>query len=392
MEKYLENNDDFKALKDFLLDIECLDPLNEWTNKFNMFDILKIGRTEIRHSNMLAWLMDPRENHGFGEGVIKGFIQYYVSAFSNDEDVFSTLLMDFGEFVIYREWKNIDLLAVSEKDKYVLCIENKVGSKEHSNQLARYRKIVEDAYPGYKKNYIFLSPDGMEASDPENWCTMSYQEVLDIITNEKKRVRLLPDAELLINNYIETIRRDVVGDERLAQICADIYKKHQKALDLIFDNKPDKTSELTAIFVNWAKEKTAAGELQLCADSCAKTYTRFLTSGMTNIMPDSEDADSGWNTKNHYFYELTNNGEKYYIAMYFSSKNMTDEQRDIAEKVNSIYPSRTQKKNWQWRMHFKSKVHNVPEELDEDKIYKKLDDMLQEAKAFEAELVNKLSI
>ena len=31
--------DDAKALQDFLLDIKCLEPLSEWTRRFNMFDM-----------------------------------------------------------------------------------------------------------------------------------------------------------------------------------------------------------------------------------------------------------------------------------------------------------------------------------------------------------------
>lgn len=71
--------DEVQALKDFLLDIECLDPLAEWTSNFNLFDILKITRTEIRHSNMLSWLLNPNENHGLGDNILKGFVQYVVT-------------------------------------------------------------------------------------------------------------------------------------------------------------------------------------------------------------------------------------------------------------------------------------------------------------------------
>ncbi len=76
--------DDISALKGFLLDIECLDPLAEWTSKFNLFDILKISRVEIRHSNMLSWLLNPNDNHGLGDSVLRGFIQYVITSFSND--------------------------------------------------------------------------------------------------------------------------------------------------------------------------------------------------------------------------------------------------------------------------------------------------------------------
>ena len=43
-----------EALKKFLLDIDCLNELLPWAGKFNLFDVLRISRTEIRHSNMLA--------------------------------------------------------------------------------------------------------------------------------------------------------------------------------------------------------------------------------------------------------------------------------------------------------------------------------------------------
>lgn len=105
--------DGAKALKDFLLDIECLDSLSEWTSKFNLFDILKITRAEIRHSNMLAWLLSPNENHGLSDSVIRGFIHHVVTSFSEEAEVFDTLLMDCHDFVIQREWHNIDVLAVS---------------------------------------------------------------------------------------------------------------------------------------------------------------------------------------------------------------------------------------------------------------------------------------
>lgn len=58
---------DEEALQNFLLDIDCLDELNIWTEKFNLFDILNCSRAEIRHSNMLAWLFDANENHGVGD-------------------------------------------------------------------------------------------------------------------------------------------------------------------------------------------------------------------------------------------------------------------------------------------------------------------------------------
>lgn len=386
-ESYVEEQDGAKALKEFLLDIECLDPLAEWTSKFNLFDILKITRTEIRHSNMLSWLLSPSENHGLGDSILRGFIQYVATTFPEDMDVFDTLLMDCYDFNIQREWHNIDILAVSSNEKFVFCIENKIYSGEHDNQLNRYRKIIEDTYPDYNKMYVYLSPEGVEASEPDYWCSMSYQDVLDIIENARMKVKLLPDVDLLINNYVEAVRRDIVGDERLVQICAEIYAKHKKALDLIFENRPDRALEVANILKAWAIKKTEDGEIEVVLDKCSKTYVSFKTKTMSEILPDSEEANSGWNTKNHYFYEIRNNeGKGFLVYLTLSSRNLTDEQREICDKINEYFPARQQKANWQWRTPFSTKQVKIDEELSEDKIFEQLDKRLEEIKAFEVKL------
>ena len=197
-------------------------------DKFNLFDVLGIARMEIRHSNILGWLLDPNENHGLGDAVIRGFLSHVATASGGGVDVFDVLLLDCHDFTVRREWRNIDILAVSASEKYAICIENKIGTGERDNQLNRYRGIIKTQYPAYRHAFVYLSPDGSEPSDPEHWCAMSYRDVLDVIEAAKAKTRLLPDIELLVDNYIETIRRDVVGDERLEQICAEIYSKHRR--------------------------------------------------------------------------------------------------------------------------------------------------------------------
>lgn len=389
----IDSISDEEALKNFLLDIDCLDQLDEWAGKFNMFDILKITRAEIRHSNLLAWLLTPYENHGLNDSIIKGFVKFAITSLeSKGNELFDTLLMDFGSFNILREWHNIDLLAISDKEKYIVCIENKIDTGEHDNQLERYQKIISDSYPDYRKTYIYLSPTGVESSIPDTWISMSYTEAIRIIENSCKKTKLLPEAEMLINNYIEAVRRDIVGDERLAKICSEIYSKHRRALDLIFENKPDRASDVAEYFRNWGIQKTKEGEIEIVLDKCSKTYTRFKTPAMSAILPNAEESLSGWNTKNHYFYEIINNsGTDFYIQISFSSKNIPDDLRAICDEINKYYPSRQQKANWQWRLPFKTKTSKIDFETTEEKIHELLNKKLEEIKAFEVALSAKMN-
>ena len=106
-----------EALKKFLLDIDCLNELLPWAGKFNLFDVLRISRTEIRHSNMLAWILNANENHGMGDAYVKALVQKLVANDSAGRyDVFQLALMDFYSFTVQREWSNIDILLTSSEN------------------------------------------------------------------------------------------------------------------------------------------------------------------------------------------------------------------------------------------------------------------------------------
>jgi hypothetical protein len=389
------NLSDEDALKNFLLDIDCLNPLSEWTSKFNIFDILKITRAEIRHSNVLAWLLSPNENHGLGDRIIRGFIQYLVSENHVSIDVFKTLLMDCSDFEILREWHNIDLLAVSKENKFLICIENKIDSGEHDNQLKRYEKTLEYnlEYKDYNKNFVYLTPEGSESSLPELWISMSYQEVIKIIEKAMKDTKVLPESEMLINNYIESVRRNIVGDEKLRQICNEIYAKHKKALDLIFEYKSDKTSELTDIIRKWAEEKTKNKELSMC-QKYSKSYVRFTTDFMSHIMPSVENYSNDWGTSSFYCYEIRNySGKQFNIKLVLRSDNIPDNLMEVCRNIMSFRHLK-EKKDWKCCFPFstKTKYKNEEEDLqyDEKEINNTLEEMLSDVKKFENELMNYL--
>ena len=379
------NAADYEALKAFLLDISCLDPLSEWTDRFNLFDVLKISHYEIRHSNFLAWLLNPKETHGLGSFFLEGFIKHALSGLENKADVFKILLMDFQSFTVFREWHNIDILAVSVNEKVVICIENKYGAKEHGNQLEKYHNTVLGSFPDYKKIFVFLSPDGMESSCPEYWCPMSYEEILSIIENAEARTVIRPEAQMLIHQYKESVRREIMGDEKLVQICRKIYSKHQKALDLLFENRPDKMSEVSEVFRSWAKNKMDQGVLVFDGDHSNKIYTRMKTARMDAVIPDisaNTDDLSGWGSKSSYYYEIhqehQENDSQYRFKLVVNATNMSAESLEACELINRLYKMSSFKEKWQWRTYFSTKRRTVGEDISEESIFQSLDQLWNE--------------
>ena len=160
--------DDLETIKNFERKItETLKPLKKWTEEINIFSILKIDTYEIRHSNMLAWLIDPNGNHGVEDKFLKKLLDKSFNNIRTDNK-------DWTDTIVYREKENIDILVVSDKYKLVCAIENKIFSDEHDDQLERYRKWLEKTYKDFTFILYYLTPYGIKPTD-ENWQTLDYE-------------------------------------------------------------------------------------------------------------------------------------------------------------------------------------------------------------------------
>lgn len=267
----LSEEQKIKQLNKFICDINCLDSLYDYTQEANIFTILKSDFFEIRHSNMLAWLLNPNENHGFGDKFLKKVLFEASDSLVNKLCPYNIELMDFSDSIIYREKYHIDILIVSETNKLVVAIENKVKSGEHDNQLNRYAEILKVRYPNFNTILIYLTPDGIDASN-DQWVNMGYDFIQEQLDSLLKNYRIPDKNKIYINDYVTTIRRNIVGDEELKKICMQIYNKHKAALDLIYENKPNIKSEM------FEKMKSYLNDLQQEYDFTLwfETSTRWI--------------------------------------------------------------------------------------------------------------------
>ena len=354
----MEHLDDERALQEFLLDIECLDELLPWTGKFNLFDVLKVSRTEIRHSNMLAWLMDPNENHGFGGAFLKGILQRIIENDSYGKyNVFKILLSDMYSFSVYREWKNIDILLVSSEEKILVAIENKISSHEHSNQLNRYREILETDFQEYKRLYIFLTPDGEDASDVENWDVLTYTDIVELLEHLYGQIDLQQDISLLIRNYIEVVRRDIVKDQQLIDICNKIYNKHKKALDLIFEYRIDGRTQISDAIINALSKLNEEGAIIYSADWGNLV---FRTAAMDAKLPLLETPISSWGTLNCYSYWFKLREGRFYGVFELGGWNVPDDEKQTMIKIiDELKPGDKRKESFKYKRVYKTKWYDL---------------------------------
>lgn len=121
-------------IKKLVIDTTLFDELNGYlSGNANFFEITGIVHREVKHSNFLAWLLDPSEKHGLSDWFFKKILENIdISQIEsrNNTEIISILLDNYSEdLTLLTEWtlpgstKRIDILAVSEKHKLV-----KVGS------------------------------------------------------------------------------------------------------------------------------------------------------------------------------------------------------------------------------------------------------------------------
>lgn len=167
----------------------------------------------------------------------------------------------------------------------------------------------------------------------------------------------------------------------LSELSTDVELSAEKA------EKNKALLLLSTTIKEWAISRSAQGIMFVNIGKSNRTYTRFRTVFMDGIIPDAPGTKSGWNTENHYFYEILNKtGNSVFMQLAFSSKEMPSDQIEITDRINVYYPSKGDKPGWEYRVPFKTKSYIIENINDKDVVFKQLDKCFMEIKGFEDEL------
>lgn len=231
-----------EALNRFLVGNTELENLNAHLSRFNIFQILRIEQAEIRHSNVLAWLLNPLENHGLGDSFIRRFLSTIL--LDNPGVVNITPaeieLMNMRDVEIWRELKNIDLLAISKDNKWVLIVENKIRAGVYEQQLRKYIESIKEDYPKFKIIPVLLTleiGDASEIAENEGYINWSHVDLYNVVSQviSQRGDRIPEDARIFLQHYLTILGRMTMQDKNLVELCKSIYRRHKAAIDLIID-------------------------------------------------------------------------------------------------------------------------------------------------------------
>ena len=346
-----------KELEGFIFNNEELEKLESIVDKFNIFSSLGIINQEIRHSNFLAWLLDPNETHNVSDYFTTSFLKLATYNNSNqnpDLNLIDIDTLDLSRVQVYREWNNIDVLLVDDDQKLVCVIENKVDSKEHSNQLTTYRKAIESNYPDYRKLYVYLTVYGEEPENEKEYIPISYKEVSILIETllERKESQMNDEIRVFIKHYNEMVKRYIMEESEVQELCEQLYKKHKKALDLIFKHKPDVYSDIRE-----ALEEIIDENDNLVKDHCSKSSIRFISKALDFLPKEGE----GWTkSKRILLFEIINYDKAASLVLYIGPGNSTIRESIYNHvKGNELFNKTAAQLTKKWAAIYKIKLSSI---------------------------------
>ena len=237
-----------QALESFITS-EDLVELETRFARFNVFEALGVARRELQHSSFLAFLLDPRESHGLGDLFLRRFLQETTRL--APEPTISIIELDsfdLSRSEVRREYENIDIFLRDPIHKISVVIENKVGTKQHDDQLRRYAELVTRRFPGHRFLGIYLTPDG-EDSQNSGYVSTSYGLVRGLVNEllARQNVLMTPPFRSIFEQYADLLGRRLMADQELQELCTRIYKRHKQAIDILQQNIPDEYAKALEI-------------------------------------------------------------------------------------------------------------------------------------------------
>ena len=235
-------------------------------------------RNENVHSNFLAWLLNPEQHHGLNNYPIRKFLEMIVMSLFDCQyskgriNLFPDYLIDYvitGNYEIVdikveREkvtdnGKRIDIfidlaIKIDGEDSKItnikIILENKVYSKEHSEQTVQYYEWANKNYKdGSELIFVYLSPISnrelhdllVQQCQCKEYIQINYQYLVDYILEPCRMQQLPSEASSLIDNYLRCLSYPSIDEESLKNgglIMAVNEREKKLLLDFWEGNKP----------------------------------------------------------------------------------------------------------------------------------------------------------
>ena len=307
--------------------------LKAYYSKRSTLDILGVARSELAHSNMLAWLLNPNETHGLGLFPIRKFLQLLTKAKLElgvniaegkaefDEKFLDAILTNDCEVISaeVKAEKPVDSTGDKHKDSRIdiylevavkwpkdstdikivpIVVENKVGSKEHDKQTVSYYNWCTDyaRKKGYiKPLFVFLTPARTLALNGddyyhykkidcscEKYIRINYQYIADFIIEQCLKQDISEETQRILKDYLRGLTYTYInGDIKEGDSYMAISEAEKELLVKFWKNNQNL---LLAVLEAYGETEDAADERdnirRLTSSLSKKDFTKYQIEGV----------------------------------------------------------------------------------------------------------------
>jgi|GEM_PF-682476 len=239
----------YGELEKLFVNNEALSSIEKHLNKFNPIKVMKMEGMEIRHSAILAWLLDPQETHGLADSFLKAFLAEALRGHGHKSpNAIRISQADLRDAEVRCEWNNIDIFILSPQNRWAFIIENKVYSSQRKDQLSGYRQRIEQLYNAQATDTekpleisgIFLTLND-EAPEDSEYVAIRYEVIgkfLKLYLNNEA-YQLQPEVTTFLTHYLHVLE-ELMGNStertEMEKLARQLYRDHRKVLQFILEH------------------------------------------------------------------------------------------------------------------------------------------------------------
>ncbi len=376
---------------------------------YNTFNVLWGDqiKSEIFHSDFLAWLFNPYESHGFGSLFLQSFLE---TVADKNPITFDLNNLSYKTVRIIREYniegKEIDIGINFTDNNVLIFIENKLFDKKKEKQLNDYEKLIKKRFNDNDKLLLVFLSFIKEKTKNKEWISIDYSLIEKIINSLITHKNIQNNVASLLEDYLvllaqlepailienlkheETIediftsvtdvnfrnknRTILKFDENKTNEYINFYRKHQKVLDRIFNFKllnSDKNylgiEKIESTYFTRKITSKLRTVLQSIINS-KKFQNKFNLSTSTNyekIKFHSKELDDfikgrGHKSSNNLIYfSMWCNANKqnkitirWYIGNKEKNKDYTNLRTELIENVNNVFSKSIETRSTSWEV------------------------------------------
>lgn len=190
------------------------DPDHPLLEPVSLLAPMQRGTWEVAHTRILAWLLDGKQAHGFGNALLQSLLRRIAE--DADANLNLSEIEVHGEFFCGTHdridlWITGQMQQREDRQPFLIAIEAKIAAEEGPNQLGRYDRGVDrwlQDHPGGKAMRVYLVSEIREAG--EHWTQLLYQDLATSLWQGAQKKNAAPGYAYL-RYYLASIYQDVCG-------------------------------------------------------------------------------------------------------------------------------------------------------------------------------------